>query len=131
MEGFIGKEMREILFRGKRLDNGKWFYGYYAYKSESQKYFIIAESISSKCDSYFTEFEVDKNTIGQYTELKDKNGTPIFEGDIIMQNYYRDKERDKTVVKLENGGFDPFAIAGWECTPEPENVEVIGNIYEK
>ena len=112
--------MREILFRGKRVSDDKWIYGDFT----DQRF----DEPSIWDDGY--RIEINSKTIGQYTGLKDKNGNKIFEGDIVKQNYYRDKERDVEVVKLENGGFFPFAIAGWECTPEAENVEVIGNIYE-
>jgi len=68
--------MRENMgrYRGKRIDSGKWIYGYYAYKSVINKHYILTENTSAHCESYFIEYEVDPETVGEYTRLHDKNG---------------------------------------------------------
>ena len=113
--------MREILFRGKRVDNGEWLYGCY-YHCIGTAYgatFIVVND--------FGFIEVIPHTVGQYTGLTDKNGVKIFEGDIVKNSrdvgllYYKEKN-------------SAFTVKGWEygywLWHDKEDIEVIGNIYD-
>ena len=120
--------MREILYRGKRVDNGDWGYGY-AVKGNDKKYqMFIAASIGV---GFFTggiiAYEVIPETVGQYTGLCDKNGKKIFEGDIVespngTQGFI--EWQNAECAFLVNIGDD------WQ-TMDDCPYEVVGNIYDK
>ena len=121
--------MREILFRGKRIDNGEWIFGYYFQKKNP----LSEDGLPvTHCISDITPFgaEVDPETVGQYTGLEDKNGRKIFDGDILEldgeDGFFKLEYEDDTARFVMIGDyfmvdFDNF----WN-----REVEVIGNIYD-
>lgn len=122
--------MREILFRGKRIDNGEWIEGFYSaeeYNPNIRKIeYIPRIQIIGKCVS----LGVLPETVGQFTGLTDKNGKKIFEwditklGDIIWLIEY-DIKCAKFVMKTytENGVRSFDIILSERC-------EVIGNKFD-
>jgi uncharacterized phage protein (TIGR01671 family) len=71
------REMREILFRGKQLDDGAWVCGYLFRYNDGETCIMVDEGAA------LPEYWVDPKTVGQFTGLLDKNGKKIFEGDIF------------------------------------------------
>lgn len=68
---------REIFFRGKRVDNGEWVYGYYLKERACDEVWHII------VDENGEYHPINLKTLGQFTGLTDKNGVKIFEGDIV------------------------------------------------
>ena len=123
--------MREILFRGKRTEDGKWMYGYYQDEKTSTADFPCIVPFYGSAYDDDNDWEVDVETVGQYTGLKDLHGTRIFEADIVKVYDVYCNETVVGVVEFCDGSFriydkDFTSYDRWmNC-----KVEVIGNVYD-
>lgn len=104
--------MREILFRGKRIDNGEWISGFLVDAKHIGDW-VLAEPIHPE-------------TVGQYTELTDKNGTKIFEGDILKADWSTIDGEDMSGTFVADLGdyMGTFELA------YANELEIIGNIHD-
>lgn len=103
--------MREILFRGKRIDNGEWIEGFYA-KSGDRTFILIDNDFAV---GYVIMKEVYPETIRQYTGLTDKNVKSIFAGDIVNleDNFFGYQWRAVVEFGNPNGSYS----WGWQLKP--------------
>lgn len=127
--------MREILFRGKRIDNGEWVEGYYVPCCLGR--FPCSPCIVPDSEREWKPIEVDPSTVGQYTGLT-ANGKKIFEGDIckfnngkldnheICTNYVIRWDRVKSQYIIAN----KFNWNGCLNVFFANHAEVIGNIHD-
>ena len=141
---------RQIVFRGRRIKDGKWIYGNLAdysmkvFNTIIEKKVLFSNIVSFATDNFgfvVDDCAVDPATVGQFTGLLDRNGKEIYEGDIITvkgryprvvlwdkmmwalmpTEYYHDEVF--WVMNLQHPGVD-----WWE--EFADEFEIIGNIHD-
>ena len=128
--------MREIKFRGKRVDNGEWVYGAFVPDAlETPDNDLVTWGFIRRYNrdiGKMETIEVSRESVGQYTGLCDKNGKEIYEGDVV-----RIDDLGIGIVDYEEGRFAMRRREERFCWPvycridhSPFVPEVIGNIYD-
>lgn len=126
--------MRTIKFRGYNRKNGEWLYGFYL-QNRGQHFVCPDEFATGKS---WSDYEIDPETLGQYTGLCDKNGTEIYECDIVRHPYidpiFRaivDGSSVKSKVGFHNGAFViNYDIDDFILLDAFGYIEVVGNIHD-
>lgn len=127
------KLMRSILFRGKCLETGAWRYGSLCLCDEGKTAYISNIKPKAK-DSWAFTYEVDPNTIGQFTGKQDSDDRNIFEGDILHHEDYLSGE-----VLFSNEISSFFACfdstkdhnSDWSMNLQcNRDLKIIGNVYD-
>ena len=140
--------MREILFRGKRADNGKWVEGELLHDMQNRPH-LYWKTPKELPIVFSNHAIVDSATLGQFTGMTDKNGKKIFEGDILEYTSYTgtgikevfraivfwDEHRWSYKTIYNNRWTDNWNNKGYTCDVYKSTVskygEVIGNIHDK
>lgn len=118
--------MRDIHFRGKRVDNGEWVFGDYTRYSKDES-IIMVDLLEQE------DYWVASETVGQYTGLKDKNGQEVYEGDVLEGfSVYPTKDtfQSKTLGEVYYSNRGTWDCCSFLLGDINEQMEVIGNIHD-
>lgn len=126
--------MRNIRFRGYNRKNEKWLYGFYL-QNRGQHFVCLDEFATGKT---WEDYEIDPETLGQFTGLKDAIGKEIYEGDIVRHPYidpiFRaivDGSSVKSEVVFHNGAFViSYEVDDFILLDAFGHIEVVGNIHD-
>ncbi len=121
---------REISYRGARMEDGKFVYGSLVFVKENDKSENeLPHIVISYGPDTFDWFEVDPETVGQYTGIDDRDGDKIFEGDIFKIG----AEDNIYTVKFDYGCFLAYeddVQVGILAELSTMFIKKIGNIYD-